>query len=447
MKNNWRQKLHLEPENGWLNDPNGLSFFNGAYHVFFQYSPESAYGSGDKCWGHWQSEDLINWKFTGAVIRPDCPEDKDGVYSGSGIVRDGVLYLFYTGNVKEDGEHDYVTSGRGANVIMVTTNDGVHMSEKHILLRNSDYPDFCSCHVRDPKVWEENGRYKMVLGARTLEDKGCVLFYTSDDLISWRYEKSVFVPDFGYMWECPDVIKAGTHKYLSISPQGLVHGEYSHQNVYSSGYFRFDGEPEDFEEWDYGFDFYASQSFTAPDGRVLFIGWMGIGDIPYANPTTELGWQHCLTMPRELVVSVDGNICQRPAREYLALREETGDRLISGSSITAELPFFFESDAVSESFELRFEGILEMLYADGSFTLRFINEKAGGGRDVRRVRIEKLEKIEVIADMSSLEIYLNCGNKVMSSRFYPDEPEIRLASDSIDGKVYRMRGMEVHSDE
>jgi beta-fructofuranosidase len=152
-------------------------------------------------------------------------------------------------------------------------------------------------------------------------------------------------------------------------------------------------------------------------------------------------------MPRELVVSVDGNICQRPAREYLALREETGDRLISGSSITAELPFFFESDAVSESFELRFEGILEMLYADGSFTLRFINEKAGGGRDVRRVRIEKLEKIEVIADMSSLEIYLNCGNKVMSSRFYPDEPEIRLASDSIDGKVYRMRGMEVHSDE
>ena len=79
MKNDWRQKLHLEPKSGWLNDPNGLSFFNGEYHIYFQYSPESAYGSGGKCWGHWSGKDLMHLRFTGAVMRPDHPDDRSGV--------------------------------------------------------------------------------------------------------------------------------------------------------------------------------------------------------------------------------------------------------------------------------------------------------------------------------------------------------------------------------
>ena len=101
MKNDWRQKLHLEPESGWLNDPNGLSYFQGKYHVYFQYAPESALGTGPKCWGHWQSKDLLHWEFTGTVLSPDLPEDQNGVYSGCGLVRGDTLYLFYTGNVKE----------------------------------------------------------------------------------------------------------------------------------------------------------------------------------------------------------------------------------------------------------------------------------------------------------------------------------------------------------
>ena len=296
MKNNFRQKLHLELQKGWLNDPNGLSFFNGKYHVYFQYSPDSPYGKGDKCWGHWESPDIINWIFKGAVLRPDCPDDRSGVYSGCGLVYGDTLHLFYTGNVKKDGNYDYITSGREANVIYVTTKDGQNMSKKRTLLRNSDYPENCSCHVRDPKVWEENGRFYMVLGARTLDDKGAVLYYTSDNLTDWHFQKEESLDGFGYMWECPDVINIGGKKFLSFSPQGMEHGEFSHQNIYSSGYLNGDK----FIEWDYGFDFYAPQTFTAPDGRVIMIGWMGIGDIPYTNPTAELGWQHCLTMPREL---------------------------------------------------------------------------------------------------------------------------------------------------
>ena len=110
------------------------------------------------------------------MLFPDSPDDADGVFSGSAVVKGDTLYLFYTGNVEQQGDFDLITAGRGANNILVTTKDGVTMSEKKVVLRNSDYPGYCSCHVRDPKVWEQDGRYRMVLDARTLDDKGCVLF-------------------------------------------------------------------------------------------------------------------------------------------------------------------------------------------------------------------------------------------------------------------------------
>ncbi len=446
MKNNWRQKLHLEPEKGWLNDPNGLSFFNGEYHVYFQYCPDSAYGKGGKCWGHWAGKDLTHWRFDGALLRPDFPDDRSGVYSGCGFVKDELLHLFYTGNVKEEGDHDYITSGRGANVITVTTPDGVTMSEKRTLLRNSDYPDYCSCHVRDPKVWEEDGRYKMILGARTLEDKGCVLFYESDDLDSWRFERAESIPDFGYMWECPDIIMLDGHRFLSLSPQGVPREEYCFQNVYSAGYLKYlDGGLGGYEEWDCGFDFYAPQSFTAPDGRVLLIGWMGIGDIPYTNPTAELGWQHCLTIPRELTLRPDGGILQRPMRELDGM-EGAPVSLNDGEKLETELPFRFTSLSQAERSRLGIEGILEMTYECGVFTLRFTDEKAGGGRDVRKAKLGSFTGIEIIADTSSLEIFLNGGEKVMSTRFYPAGTAVTLTAEGIAGSICPLEGMEVLSD-
>lgn len=442
MKNDMRQLLHLEPKIGWLNDPNGLSFFSGKYHVFFQYSPESAYGDDSKCWGHWQGNDLIHWEFMGTALFPDSPDDRNGVYSGCGLVKDGMLNLFYTGNVKEEGDHDYVTSGRGANVIRVTTSDGLNMGEKQTLLKNTDYPAICSCHVRDPKVWEENGYYRMVLGARTLDDKGCVLFYNSEDLENWSYDNMMTVPDFGYMWECPDVIDLGGKRFLSISPQGLEHSEFEHQNVYSSGYFKFSDTLHDFEEWDYGFDFYAPQSFTAPDGRIILIGWMGIGDIPYSNPTAELGWQHCLTIPRELTLRHDGGIIQRPMRELNTLKQ-TPVNFVDGEKIISQLPFYLDSFGECECFSLVIEGILIMSFSDGIFTLKFIDNKISGGRTVRRAKIGHFTGIEIIADKSSLEIYLNGGEKVMSTRLYPLETKVALTSYGISGSVYPLKGMEV----
>ena len=442
MQNDFRQKLHLEPRTGWLNDPNGLCYFKGEYHVYFQYSPESAEGKGKKCWGHFKSPDLLHWNFTGTVLFPDTPDDRNGVYSGCGFVKDGTLYLFYTGNVKEEGDHDYIKSGRGANVILVTTNDGHNMSAKKTLLKNSDYPDYCSCHVRDPKVWEENGRYRMVLGARTLDDRGCVLYYSSADLENFEYEKTVFGSDGSYMWECPDEFTVYNRRFLSVSPQGIPHQKYVFQNVYSSGYFNMDGEtPENYREWDKGFDFYAPQTFNTPDGRKILIGWEGIGDIPYFNATTKLGWQHCLTIPRELVADKCGNILQQPVLELENLRR-TEETVSDGESKTAKLPFEYVGNNGGD-YSVIFEDVLKIEYRKDELSLEFTNESISCGRTVRYAKIKDCRNIRIIADMSSVEIYANDGEVVMSSRMYPNNTELSVEFSGTGGTLYELDGMEV----
>ncbi len=435
MGKNWRQKLHLEPPQGWLNDPNGLCFYQGNYHVYFQYAPDSAEGKGKKCWGHYQSPDLLDWEFTGTVLRPDIAEDRDGVYSGSAFEKDGVLHLFYTGNVKEPGDHDYILTGRGANVIRVSTADGRTMSEKTVVLRNQDYPAFCSCHVRDPKLRQADGKYYMVLGARTRDDKGCVLTYVSADLKAWQYDGQFSLPDFGYMWECPDRFDLDDREYLGISPQGLESQEFCRQNVYQAGYLY----QNEFYEWDYGFDFYAPQTFDAPGGRKILIGWMGLPDIDYQNPTTELGWQHCLTVPRVLTVLADGRLAQYPVKELERLRQEA-KTLAGGAETEMALPFDFEAE-VTGDFSLTLERQLTLEYAAGIFQLRFDDRILGGGRGTRRLKLESCRKIRILADTSSLEIYLNDGEAVLSTRFYPQTEKISFGLTGLSGIVYQMKGL------
>ena len=441
MARNWRQSIHLEPRNGWLNDPNGLCFADGKYHVYFQYSPDSPKGAGRKCWGHFESsDDAGSWTYTGIVMEPDIPEDRSGVYSGCAVVKDGIIHIFYTGNVKLPGDYDYINAGREANQIHVTTKDGRSVSSKKIILRNCDYPEYCSCHVRDPKVWIEDGKWKMVLGARTKDDKGCVLYYEAEDPEEWHYVKTLSVDDFGYMWECPDQFDVDGKVFLGISPQGLEHEEYRHQNVYSSGYFKKNGDAlSDFEEFDYGFDFYAPQTFIDKKGDRILIGWMGIGDIPYSNPTTELGWQHCLTLPRKLSVGPDGFIVQMPVinEELFGESEEIAEGVTAKALLACDISARFDSaykitigDAV-----ISFDG--EVLMLD-------LGKGASGyGRTVRKARTGRINDLRIIADRSSLEIFAGGGRYVMSTRFYPSDAEVNITSEGAGFTVRPVREMEV----
>ena len=438
----FREHFHLMPPVGWLNDPNGLCQFEGVYHAFFQYSPFDAEG-GVKMWGHYISDNMLDWKYQGVALYPDQPFDCHGVYSGSALVEDGKMYLYYTGNVKlEDGEYDYIRTGREGNTVLVSSEDGIHFGHKKQLMRNTAYPDDLTCHVRDPKVWKEQDTYYMVQGARTKEDVGQILIFTSKDKVNWKFKSRIESKEpFGYMWECPDYFTIGDKKILSASVQGLEGGIWEERNVYQSGYFEVEGDIlssyklGEYKLWDYGFDYYAPQSFETEDGRRIHISWMGMPDCEaYTNLTIADGWQHCFTLPREIYVK-DGKICQRPVREldYKEAITKTAENKLQADSCKA---YDLKIDKIQNNqFCIALAEELLLEYTDGRFRMRFTDNRktcVSAGRDCRYVETDEVTNIRVIADVSSVEVFVNDGEYVFSTRYYPDKYSINVQAEGAD---------------
>ncbi len=442
----WSTKFHIQPPVGWLNDPNGLCQFDKTYHFFFQYAPFDAKG-GLKLWGEYTSKDMLHWNYEGAVLFPDSPYDCHGVYSGSAYTEDGLIELFYTGNVKFDGDYDYINAGRGANVIYTSTKDGKDFSDKKCLLTTENYPKDYTNHVRDPKVWKEGDVYYMVLGGRKKGDKGAVLLYESYDKLNWKFKREITTKEpFGYMWECPDMFTLGDAMVLSISPQGLKKGEYENQNVYQSGYMLQEtyenelSEPK-FTEWDMGFDFYAPQTFLDESGRRILVGWAGLPDVDseYTIPTVQNGWQHVLTLPRELTYK-DGVVYQKPIREINDLRK---DKVIckNGENITINTNAFdmIVENIGSNAVKIAIEEEFFVYYAKndmektGAFVVEF-KGNLGGGRSVRKAHLDNLNNLRIIADTSIIEIFVNDGQKVFTTRYFPEGDSRKLQMES-DGSI------------
>ena len=441
----YRLGHHLMPPVGWLNDPNGLCWFKGRYHIFFQYSPFEVQG-GLKFWGHYSSENLVSWKYEGTALYPDSPYDCHGVYSGSAFVENEKMHLFYTGNVKLDGEYDYINNGRVTSTIHVESEDGVHFGVKEEVIPFKEYPKKYTCHIRDPKVWKEDGKYRMVLGGRLKEEKGSVLFYESEDLKKWELEHTLTTKKaFGYMWECPDYFTLDEAKVLSVSPQGLKREEYRFQNIYQSGYFlmKEDGSvsEEDFCEWDMGFDFYAPQTFTDNKGRRILMGWMGMPDADqeYVNPTIGENWQHCLTVPRELSF-YDGKIYQYPVEEVELLRKNGRAFNEKNALMETEKAFDLEVQTESEYLEIRIGGDLMLKCGEGQAAI-FLSEEAGAGRTVRRAKTERVRNVRILADASAVEIYLNDGETVFSIRYYPkkEQQQVEVKAESFAGRLWSLK--------
>lgn len=398
----FREKLHLMPPVGWLNDPNGLCQMDGVFHAFFQYSPFNAEG-GVKMWGHYTSTNLIDWEYKSVSLYPDQPFDCHGVYSGSAFLEDGTMYLYYTGNVKlEDGDFDYINTGREANTVLVTTKDGIHFGSKKELLRNSDYPSDLTCHVRDPKVWKKDDTYYMIQGARTKNDVGQALIFES-------------------------------------SVQGLEGKEWADRNVYQSGYFLVDGDILDsyklssYHLWDYGFDYYAPQSFEAEDGRRIHISWMGMPDCEeYTNPTIKDGWQHCFTFPREVFIK-DGKVCQKPVRELDAKKQQLQD--VQNELTQSSCPVYeVNVEGIKENhFQAVLSDELILDYENGRFQMHFTNKSktsVSAGRSLRYAEVGTLENVKILADTSSVEVFVNDGEFVFSTRYYPNDHKIVVHSPS-----------------
>ena len=430
------QKIYVKPKDYWMNDPNGFIYYKGMYHLFYQCFP---YGPrwGRMHWGHVVSKDLVNWEEQGIALFPSKTDDRSGCFSGSAIEEDGKMQLYYTGvNYLTENPEDInlcVDEHFVSAQLMITSEDGIHFDnikdKKTVIpvIHDADIGD--ARHTRDPKVWKDGDIWYMVLGSTINDKQGKLLFFTSTDGEEWKFENSVTRENFGWMWECPDYFKIGDKKLLSTSVQGLEGGIWEDRNVYQSGYFEIEGDIlgeyklSEYHLWDYGFDYYAPQSFETEDGRRIHISWMGMPDCEeYSNPTIQTGWQHCFTFPRE-IFEKDGKICQRPIRELEEKKHLVSDvkGMLVGEGYTVyEMTI---SDITKNRFKVILSEKLILDYADGKFRMHFTDQdktSVSSGRSMRCVEVEEVENLKILVDTSSVEVFVNDGEYVFSTRYYPE---------------------------
>lgn len=303
----YRPLYHPIAPHGWLNDPNGLIYKEGWYHVFYQWNP---YGSewGNMHWGHMRSKDLHRWEHLSTALAPVEAFERDGCFSGSAIEKDGKMYLFYTSNIFEEGDHPFNDGPLAIQTQTVAVSrDDVHFEKLmnkpaiHTPPEGGTVVDF-----RDPKVWYEDGHYHMVLGSRQ-ENLGELVVYTSDNLVDWAYKKQIEISNgtLGYMWECPDIIRIENHELMIFSPMGC--SRYQGRNV--AGYLvngKTGYNQDTFKFLDVLPYVYAPQTFAGLTENLL-IAWLPMPNLD----AKKSGWNGCLTLPRKLSL-IDETLVQKP---------------------------------------------------------------------------------------------------------------------------------------
>ncbi|VEI76474.1 Sucrose-6-phosphate hydrolase [Mannheimia haemolytica] len=412
---------HLAPETGLFNDPNGLIFDGEKYHIFAQWFPYGAL-HGMKHWQHFITTDFQTFS-KGDLLIPDELFESHGCYSGGAILWQDKIVAFYTGNTRRPSDNARIPHQN----IAIFDKSGKLLEKRCII---DQAPAGYTEHVRDPKPYlTAEGKIRFVLGAQRENLTGTAVIYEMDDLNATpRLIAELDVHDFDnsnvFMWECPDLFSLGG-KYLFVwSPQGKLRESYQFQNNYHATYAlgELNGNrlrAEHIEELDYGFDFYAPQTVENSD-RILF-GWVGLPDLTY--PTDKYQWHSMLTLPRKLSLQ-NGKVVQNPIvnvgelqavemSENFAIENlDTTYLQISVEKQPLVLDFF--SNEQGQKLSLRFEnGVLSL---DRSQTEQTeLMEKFGS---VRHCKIEQLETIEIFFDRSVVEIFVNGGEKVLTSRFF-----------------------------
>ncbi len=448
-----RLAYHLMPPMGWLNDPNGLCQFHGLYHLYYQYDPFDT--NGDlKLWAHVTTKDFVHYQQQEPFLFPDSDLDTHGAYSGSAFIKDDQIHYFYTGNIKlfDQADYDYIHSGRVANTIHLCSNDGYHFEQKQLLMGMEDYPAGFTQHIRDPKIIEEDGTFYMVQGTRDLDDHGALLIFSSCDLLHWQFHDCLRNDQpLGYMWECPDLFTLDGQKILITCPQGVETSGVDYANVHSCVWMQVNGalatgmNVQQIHQLDRGFDFYAPQSFEDEQGRRILIGWMGIPDASYTNPTVEAGWQHALTIPR-LLKWENGSLHQYPLPELKQLRKQT---LQLNEDTLNEMNYQESCFELSISFagcdhmKLMLNDEISLTYQDHLFTCDIT--ACGSGRTIRSVHLDTLENLILFSDTSSLEIFLNDGSEVFTTRIYPTLPRCVKLETAGNAKTITLHTLSAHS--
>lgn len=411
------EKFHLYPTKGLLNDPNGLIFFKGQYHVFYQWNPYAC-DHTYKEWGHFVSDDLKKWQRVETALKPSLEDlDSAGIYSGTAFVHENQLYVFYTGNVRDTSGHSVKSSQMWA-----VSDDGIHFKKLGELF---PHPNGFTKDVRDPMIWQgKNGHYFLILGAQHSNKVGDIIIYESIDFKKWSYRGSLIenqVLDVrGYMLECPNFIEVDGKQILMFSPQGLDADPKNnrYENIHNTGYVigQFDEKSArfnvitDFKEVDHGFEFYAPQTMVAPDGRRIMWGWAGMmtPEREAAVPTIQnRKWVHVLSLPRELHVNDKLQLVQQPITE-----------IIDTAVLTS-----FDNVSIGQ-YRIPTTADWTIKFSDRAMLSRHHNELVFERQRWESDQVETrqltgdLNNLLLIVDVDVIEVYTDDGLNAMTARWF-----------------------------
>ncbi|MGA0557085.1 glycoside hydrolase family 32 protein [Larkinella sp. VNQ87] len=459
-----RPQYHFSPKAHWMNDPNGLVYHNGTYHLFFQYYPDGMVW-GPMHWGHATSQDLVRWQEQPIALYPD---NLGYIFSGSAVVdvnntsgfgKDGKVPLvaIFT---HHDAELEKKKSDRFQYQSLAYSLDDGKTWTKYAgnpVLPNPGITDF-----RDPKVRWYEPQKKWIM---TLATKDHITFYSSPDLKSWTRE-SALGQDFGAhggVWECPDLLlfqhngKQVWVLLVSINPGGPNGGS-------ATQYFvgDFDGKifkpySTDIKWMDYGTDNYAGVTFANTGNRTILIGWMS--NWQYANQVPTSPWRSAMTVARTLgLKEINGSflLISTPVKELDALNGKPvllRNLTVKGSqeltAKTGNLNGLFRLDLTAsnstdfaivlanekgQELEVGYDKTANQYYIDRSRSGKTDFEKGFGKRHTApRLTPDAALSLTLLADVASVELFADGGLTVMTDIFFPDQPMNRLFIKSAKG--------------
>ena len=439
----YRCSFHAMPPIGWINDPNGLCYFKGQYHLFCQYYPYDAKW-GPMHWGHWTSKDLLRWEWIGVAMAPDTPADEKGVFSGHAIVEGDTLIVMYTGvTFTPDGEE------RQQQCIARST-DGIHFVKDpanpviptSLLPPGSDPRNF-----RDPKLFKTAHGYRATMASRN-ETGGRLLVYTSDDLKNWKLG-GVFASGVGEMLECPDYHEIDGKDVMISCVMNMPKDGYRfpHSNPVTYLLGKTNEEKtafsiERFEALESGINLYAPQAVDGPDGCVM-IGWMPGWGSRFPTQYLGHGWCGCISFPR--LLHVFGNkVYQEPIPALRRLRGAAhsvqsvlagGEMLTGTHTDRAEFCLNIKSDAAFEmqlfadeqnGFLIRFDPVTKLMTIDRNGCGHPTVDEQGLPQAVTAILNDPFDVLElhILLDNFTVEIFANHGERTFSTCVYPQKSDV-----------------------
>ncbi|WP_240512068.1 glycoside hydrolase family 32 protein [Paludifilum halophilum] len=463
----YRPQYHFTPQKNWMNDPNGLVYYNGEYHLFYQYNP---YGDkwGHMSWGHAVSKDLIHWEHLPVALK----EDELGmIFSGSAVVDQHDTSGFFDG--KSGMVAIYTSAGETQQQSIAYSKDNGrtwHKYKGNPVIPNPGIKDF-----RDPKVFwhDKTDQWVMALAAG---DR--IQFYTSKNLKNWSFASEFGANQgaHGGVWECPELfqlpVKGNPDEtkwvlQVDINPGAVAGGSGGQYFVGEFDGKKFTTDQKDVQWVDYGKDFYATQAWNNTGKRRIWLAWMN--NWQYAQDIPTSPWRSAMSIPREVSLTKrDGEytLIQEPVREFSQLREDTrtwGNRMITpknhllsdikGETLEIEAEIRLKT-AKEFGFKVRKGSEEETVIGYDTQTQKlFVDRTKSGETDfsehfpgIYEAKMEPVNhtvQLRILVDRSSVEVFGNDGETVLTNRIFPDLKNQGLELFTEGGNV-KLKKLKVH---